>query len=268
MYILRIKIIWAKMRSIRLVTSRYTCLIAFLLLLLNTTAGQTEEKLPLATGEWKPFTSAEMEGYGFFTKIITAAFKEAGIDIQYDFYPWKRCEAYIQTGESFAAFPYSITVKRKTFAYFSDPVSEATTVFFYNKERYPAAIHFEKIDDLKAFKLVGVIGYFYEETFTNKQLNVMYVRDEKKAVELIFHNRYDLLPLNNFVGWNLINTQFPSETHRFATLKTPLSTDTLHLMISKQYPKARLLMNKFNAALRSIKKKGIYRRIMSTYSPP
>jgi len=134
MYILQIKIFRATMRSIRLVTRRYTCLIALLLLLLNATPGQTEEKLPLATGEWKPFTSAEMEGYGFFTKIITTAFKEAGIDIQYDFYPWKRCEAYIQTGKSFAAFPYSITVKRKTFAYFSDPVSEATTVFSITKK--------------------------------------------------------------------------------------------------------------------------------------
>ena len=32
------------------------------------------EKLPVSTGEWKPYTSAEMEGHGFFSKIVTALY--------------------------------------------------------------------------------------------------------------------------------------------------------------------------------------------------
>ncbi len=29
------------------------------------------ESLPLATGEWSPYTSEALEGYGFITEIIT-----------------------------------------------------------------------------------------------------------------------------------------------------------------------------------------------------
>jgi polar amino acid transport system substrate-binding protein len=255
-------------RPNRLAVRIKSFLIIILLLLFSARFGQAAEKLPLATGEWQPFTSAELEGYGFFTQIITAAFEEAGVAVDYRFFPWKRCEAYVESGKSFAAFPYSITDNRKTFAYFSDPVSEATTVFFFNKEKHVTPIHYDSMEDLKNYDLVGVLGYFYAETFTKKQLKVAYVRSEVKALELIVHKRYDLLPLNNFVGWNLINTRFPSAAHRFDTLKTPLSTDTLHLMVSRKYPRGRQLLNRFNAALRRIKAKGIYHRIMSTYSPP
>ncbi len=41
-------------------------LIFSLFLLLHTTSFAQKEKLPLGTGEWPPYTSIDLEGYGFF----------------------------------------------------------------------------------------------------------------------------------------------------------------------------------------------------------
>jgi polar amino acid transport system substrate-binding protein len=225
------------------------------------------EKLPVSTGEWKPYTSAEIKGYGFFSEIVTAAFREAGLEITYGFYPWKRCEVYVKTGKSFAAFPYSITDERKSFAYFSDPVSETTTVFFYNNKKHVEPIEFDKLNELKPYSIVGVLGYFYTDTFKRERLNVKYVPTETKALELIFQQRYDLLPLSDFVGWSLIKRIYPSGFHTFSTCKKALSKDTLHLMVSRRYPNSRALIDRFNAALARIKRKGIYQKIISVHKP-
>lgn len=225
------------------------------------------ETISLATGEWKPYTSKNMEGYGVFSQIVTAVFNEAGIDARYRFFPWKRCEAYIRSGRFFAAFPFSVTDERSAYAYFSDPVSESMTVFFYNNSKYEDPIEYSALHELSHYSIVGVLGYFYTERFQREKLNVTLVSTETKALELIFLKKHDLLPLNNFVGWRLINENFPDDRHSFSTCQKPLSTNTLHLMVSRRYPNSRVLIERFNAALSRIREKGIYRKIVSTHLP-
>lgn len=236
-------------------------------LLLSDIPSIAEERIPLATGEWRPYTSAEIEGYGFFSEIVTAVFKEADIDITYNFYPWKRCAAYVKSGDIFAAFPYSITNQRKNYASFSDPVSETTTVFFYNRKKHENPIDYDRIDEQKKYTIVGVLGYYYAEAFKKANLDVMYVTTEQKALELIYHQRYDIFPLSNYVGWNLIKKLYPKDYRSFTTCKKPLDTTTLHLMVSKKYPNYKSLIKKFNTALIRVKEKGIYQEILSRHAP-
>ncbi len=248
-------------------TMRSLFTIVAALLLLSPAVCLAMEKLPVSTGEWKPYTSADMEGHGVFSELVTAAFKEAGIELQISFFPWKRCEAYVKVGQTSAAFPYSITAERKTYAYFSDPVADTTTVFFYNKKKHAAPIQFKVLNELQPYTIVGVLGYFYTEKFKKAQLNVKYVATEKKALELIFFQRYDLLPLSSIVGWNMIKQNYGADYSSFTTCSTPLSTDSLHLMVSRQYQGSLEIVQKFNAALARIRKNGTYQKIMSAYVP-
>ena len=38
-----------------------------------------------------------------------------------------------------------------------------TTVFFYNRKKHKNPIEFKKLDELKPYSIVGVLGYFYTE---------------------------------------------------------------------------------------------------------
>ncbi len=54
------------------------------------------EKITLVTGEFPPYTSKTLEHRGFSTEIVSAVFQEMGKEVEYKFYPWRRCEDLVQ----------------------------------------------------------------------------------------------------------------------------------------------------------------------------
>ncbi len=226
--------------------------------------GYSEDlQLTLATGEWQPYTSKEMTNYGLFTEIISAAFKEMGVTPQYRFYPWRRCFMSVKQGDIFGAFPYVITEKRKKDVFYSEPIISSNNLFFYRIDKFPQGIVYDRLEDLKTYRLGGVIGYFYEEMFKQENLTVSYFSTEEKMLRLLYHKRIDLMPLNEQVGWHLIRKQYPQEIGKFATISKPLSSKGLHLIVSKKYPDAEKLLKQFNAALHTVKNTPLYKSILN-----
>lgn len=216
------------------------------------------QRLKMATGEWIPFTSASMAHFGEFTKRVTIVLNEMGAEPDYLFYPWRRCFDAVEKGRAWAAFPYSYTVERAKKVWFSDMLSCSKTVFFYYAGKGPAqGYHFERLEDLKAYRLGGVTGYFYEKSFENAGLHVDYVNKEIYALEKLKMGRIDLMPVNERVGWNLIKTHFPEDVRKFKVLPNPLSVNPLHLIVSKDYPGSKELLERFNRALRQCIQKGL-----------
>ncbi len=220
-------------------------------------------QLTLATGEWQPYTSKEMTNYGKFTEILSAVFDEMGVDPQYRFYPWRRCFLNVKMGEVFGAFPYSITEERQKDVFYSESVVSSQNLLFYRIDKFPQGVVYEHLEDLKTYRLGGVIGYYYEEMFKQANLTVSYLPTEEKMLQLLYHKRIDFMPMNGQVGWHLIRKQHPTEIEKFATLSNPLSSEGLHLIISKKYPDAEKLLKQFNEALQIVKNKPIYQSILN-----
>jgi polar amino acid transport system substrate-binding protein len=237
---------------------------AVLLLLVAITAPVTwAESLPLATGEWAPYSSEALEGYGFITEIVTEVFKEMSIEPRYAFQTWKRCYSLVVRGDVWAAFPYSYTEERAKEVLFSDTLGESTTRFFYYGQ--DTSYTYSTLDDLKPYKIACVKGYFYEEAFTQAGLNVSYTADEASALKRLAAGRVDLMPLNELVGWGLIKELFPGEVDQFGTLETPYDTSELKLIVSKIYPDAQNYLQRFNAALQQVKTGDAYQHILEKY---
>ena len=214
--------------------------------------------LPIATGEWVPFTSKGMKHYGEFTQRVTIIFQEMDIEPEYRFYPWGRCFDSVIKGRTWAAFPYSYTKDRAKKVWFSDMLSCSKTLFFYYEDEDSTTTYrVKELEDLKLYKLGGVRGYFYEEFFEKAGLDVDYVNKEINAIEKLKLGRIDLMPVNELVGWNLIKTHFSGERHRFKTLSLPLSVNPLHLIISKEYPGSKKMLKLFNQALAACVEKGL-----------
>ncbi len=216
------------------------------------------ENIVIATGEWSPFTSESLENYGELTKRVTIVFNEMGIEPAYVFYPWRRCFDSVIKGRVWGAFPYSYTQERAKNVWYTDVLSCSKTVFFYYEiENKPAQYQFDSLEDLKSYKLGGVTGYFYEESFKEAGLRVDYVSKEISAIEKLKMGRIDLMPVNELVGWNLIKTHFPQDIHRFNTLAKPLNIVPLHMIVSKDYPGSKKLFDRFNEALERSMEKGL-----------
>ncbi len=218
--------------------------------------------IKLVTGEYSPYSSDKLYGYGLVPEIVTSCFVEMGIEPDYQFFPWKRCEYEITKGRVWAAFPYAMNKKRVKQFIFSDPVILSRTIFFFYQNEKLKQFSWNKLEDLKPYRIGGVRGYFYENRFKDAGLKTDYAPNEKLSLRKLRAGRVDIVPLNEHVGWNLINRLFPNSVANFGTLEKELTTNTLHLMISKTYPDSQELTDKFNIALKTIKDKGIYSQIL------
>ena len=231
--------------------------LALVMILLSTPISKAQ-KISLATGEWIPYTSANMDDKGNFTNKVSIVFQEMGEDPNYLFYPWRRCFDSVVKSRVWAAFPYSFTEKRAKDVWFSDMLSCSKTVFFYyDPNNGSKNFHFSRLEDLKPYQLGGVTGFFYEESFKKAGLSVDYVSKEINAIEKLKLGRIDLMPVNELVGWNLINNHFPADAHNFKTLPKSLSVEPLHLIVSKDYPGSKVLFDRFNEALKRCREKGL-----------
>lgn len=229
---------------------------AFVALVMGAASSNAQD-LKMATGEWIPFTSASMAHYGEFTRRVTLVLNEMGAEPDYRFYPWGRCFDAVEKGRVWGAFPYSYTEERARKVWFSDQLSCSKTVFFYYdggeaRPRY----RFARIEDLKRYRLGGVTGYFYEAWFKKAGLRVDYVNKEINAMEKLKMGRVDLVPMNERVGWSLVRTHFPDDAHKFKTLANPLNVAPLRLIVSKDYPGSKELLQRFNKALQQCIQQG------------
>jgi polar amino acid transport system substrate-binding protein len=241
-------------------------LFVFLLIIfsLNSVYAKEQLQLPLVTGEWPPFTSKQMDGKGFFTELVTAIMAEMKLKPHYQFLPWKRCESRIVKGSAWGAFPYSKNEARSKKYNFSDTVAYSTTVFFYYKPRMK---HFaySRIEDLKKYKIGGVLGYFYQEEFDKEKLNVEYVTTDEQNIKKLFVERFDITPINELVGWQLVKKLYPDKINEFATAKKFYNDTDLRVMVYRKYPDSDLLLKRFNEGLQLIKSKGVLNQIYKKY---
>ncbi|QTA80037.1 ABC transporter, solute-binding protein family 3 [Desulfonema limicola] len=223
------------------------------------------ENIKIVTGEWAPFTSEKVEGYGFITEIVSLALKNMGIIPEYEFHKWNRCYSMVKRGDVLAAFPYSYTEERAEDVFFSDTIGKSRTMFFQYQSQLSPEIKYNILEDLKPYKIGGVKGYFYEKDFKESGLNVSYTSDETSALKKLEAGRIDLLPLNEIVGWELIKKHYPEKINKFKTLEKPYNVDNLMLIVSRKFPGSSNFLNNFNNSLNQIKTKNEYSGILIKY---
>jgi polar amino acid transport system substrate-binding protein len=223
------------------------------------------DEVILVTGEWAPYTSETMEGYGAFTEIVSVVFEEMGVTPRYVFYPWERAENEVREGRAFAAFPYMLTEERQQEFDFSGPALMTSSVFFYMTEKYPDGLVYEELEDLQGYKVGGVLGNWYEAPFKDAGLTVDWVSAEEQNFEKLYQGRIDILSAETLVGWTTVRTMYPDAVDEFATAEKPLNESPLHLMVSRNYPGAEDLLGQFDAALQAVKDSGAYQDVLAKY---
>jgi polar amino acid transport system substrate-binding protein len=241
---------------------------ALMALLFTATPCLAGSTLTLATGEWAPYVSENLPGKGFTTEIVQAACREAGLDVKLEFGTWSRASGRVEQDEIFAGYPYMPTEARAEFAWFSDPIAFSRNVLFYNKELNPG-FRFKNVEQLKKYRVGGMRGYFYVDTFKKAGVDIDYTRKAVLSFKKLLHDRIDVFPSNELVGWSLVRKRFDKEkVSKLATSKKPLNEKKLTLMVSKDYPNARELMQRFNSGLAAIMESGEYQRIMTKHNVP
>ena len=199
------------------------------------------------------------------------AFGVQGVDIQFQFFPWKRGEHLLNTKQLDVLIPYTKTPERTAVYAFSDPIIVIRTHFFYLKSNIKQ-LNFKSYEELKPYRIGGILGYFYETIFDKAGLTVEYVAYPKLNIQKLLAGRIDIVPYGNIIGWHLIKNHFPEAYDHFTSTEFDLpenrqSDETIacRVMTLKTHEKSNQIIEMYNSGLKQIKQNGQYDNIIKEY---
>ena len=222
-----------------------------------------EKTIVLSLGEWAPYMSESADGYGLTSRVVTAAFKEVGYNVEYAWMPWKRAFESAKDGKKYAGSPgWPINEERQIdFLFSTEPLLVSKTVFFYRKD---LDFQWSNYNDLKKYKFGHTRGYSYPGVFDDK-LNLDIANSDILNFKKLIAGRVDAFDCEFNVGYSLLTSNF-SDADRAKITNHPkaLSEEGDYLILSKKYPNVEKIMEEFNKGLKIIKEKGIYKKIMGS----
>jgi polar amino acid transport system substrate-binding protein len=220
------------------------------------------EKLRIVTEPWAPYVYEEhgvMHGLDYETTVIV--FQRLGVDVQWQFLPWKRCLAMLDQGHADGALDIFHSHDRDALLlYPSEPLSEVEFVMFYANERpHPA----QSLDDLGGLTVGTSPGYLYGAPFSDSAL---FSREPAPSHEANFGKlllgRVDLLITDRRVGQHMIKT---------LGLEGKVSQAPIVVSRQQQYLAVRrgagmdLLVQRFAAELKRFKQEPAYAALSAKY---
>lgn len=219
-----------------------------------------EKTINLATDPWPPYYGPDMDKEGYFTEIVTEAFKKAGYDCNIHFVPWKRALEMSKTGKYDGILGAFYTEERtKDFAY-SEPISESHLAFFSKKGK---GIRYQTLKDLSQYTIGVIRGYYHSEEFKEAtDLKKEEVNRAEQNIEKVLAGRIDLFIDSQEVISYLLNTTLSRYQDELEMIEPIYRTNALYVLISKKHPQYQQIVNDLNQGLQMLKEDGAYDAII------
>ncbi len=216
------------------------------------TSGNDHTTIPpvirIATSAWPPHINNSPTNPGDIRKTVDRVFTEMGISLEYHYYPWERCLLLTLNGTVDASYPYYSTPRRQRDFLVSKPIYtlRETLLFFSRNGNIP---NIRTIEDLKKYRVGGIVGYAHLEYLKNYDIPLYYANNEIEALCMLKTGEIDIVPMESDNARTLIATHFPSEKDFFGMTPSPLENARLYLLISPKHEYSSQLLEKFNAIL-------------------
>jgi polar amino acid transport system substrate-binding protein len=231
------------------------------------------EVLRITNGEWAPYLSERLPQHGLGSRIVSSAFKEVGIEIEYGFFPWKRAFQYGRDGHGVDGKPWHGSVlwiknqEREKDFYFSDPVIVDEQTLFFLKEGAP--VEWKELSDLKGKVFGGTAHTAYpalEEGVRKGWFTINRGAGYDDLFKRLLANRIDAILNVKRVGQYYIRANIsPEQRRRIARSKNIIEERAYHLILSRKHKWSERLIKEFNRGLKKIKMNGKYDHILNEF---
>ena len=220
------------------------------------------EQLRIVTDPWAPYVYEE-NGVpkGIDYEVTAEVFRRLGIEVTWEFMPWRRCMLMVDQGLADGVLDIFQTALRSSQLYYpSEPLSEVEFVLFQANAR-PHAV--DSLDDLRGLTVGTSAGYDYGPEFLESPL---FRREAAPTQEANFgklqRGRIDLVVTDRRVGRYMIAQ---------LGLQDQISELPLVIKRQRQYLAVRrnvgmdLLAQRFAAELRRFKQEPAYAELHARY---
>src|SRR3989338_416318 len=216
------------------------------------------EPLLLTNGEWPPYLGQQLPHQGIASRIVSEAFALEGIQVRWEFYPWARALRLAERGKRAGSAVWLRSPEREARFFISEPVIESSYLLFHRRDR---AFDWQTVEDLAGLQIGGAIDYDYGEAFQRAEregrLKVRRLSNEEQGLRMLLAGRLDVFPMDKVVAFALLQEHFSaSERARLSFHPSPLRSDPLHLLLSREMPGNAELILRFNQGLKRLRDSG------------
>jgi polar amino acid transport system substrate-binding protein len=155
----------------------------------------TAETITFAVGEWAPYVSEKLPGYGDHAIKITEAYKKAGIDVKFKFMNWNRAYEMVKSGKEMGSFSWYKTPEREGEVAFANKHTEQTiSHIYFLKSKFPNGIEAKSLEDLakQKVKFVGIASYWYDKPLKEMKADAKMLGKEEMVWKTIKAGRADV----------------------------------------------------------------------------
>ena len=227
-----------------------------LLFALAIVAGSLQaETVKLTSLDWPPYTSEAIAMQGASVAVAKAAFEAVGIDLQVEFFPWKRAVAYGKDNPEYDGyFPEYYAESLKQDFILSAPMGNGPLGFAQSSK---SDINWSSLNDLKKYRIGTVSGYVNTAEFDamaqNKELNISEASSDLKNLQKLLAGRVDLAVIDKNVMTYLVSTEseLKGKQSELTFNTTPLENKDLYICFKKNN-RGQQLAEAFNEGLGKI----------------
>ena len=242
----------------------------FLALVLCSDISRAEEIVHIATDEWPPYQSQHLQNYGVISELISEAFQQEGIKVQWHWLPWSRALVETKLGKWDGVSLSLKNKEREKDFFFPSPIFIEQRYFFHRKD---STFDWNTLSDLKQFKIVAIIGYNYGKLFEDaekmKVINVVRVPTIDQALGMIARGRADIFPELKLTGYFEIRRKLSKDDAQQLT-HHPKNFDSTayYLIFPKIKPNSKPLMEQFESGFSALKKSGKIDQYRAEHTTP
>jgi polar amino acid transport system substrate-binding protein len=206
------------------------------------------KSISIATNQWAPYIHAENKPLGAAADMLKQVMGQEQIAIEWQYQNYDLALELVAKGKQEAAFPYFKTIEREKRVLFSLPIFSVTSGIYYNRQRQSK---FE-LSQLSKHKFGRVSGYSYGEVIDAYLTDAVIYPNEKDALESLFKNEIDFLPMTESVMNTMLNQTYRDQALLIKKVETIEGHDSLHL-IAPNTVDGKILISKVNKLLAQVK---------------
>ncbi|MBX2831133.1 MAG: transporter substrate-binding domain-containing protein [Rhodospirillales bacterium] len=213
-----------------------------------------ENEIEFAVAEWPPMVSEDMVGFGKHAQRVMEIFSAMGYRVKFVFLSWPRSFELTKQGTYVATFPWLRTAEReRDFLISKHAIAQAHHKGFYKASLFPNGLDLKSFDDsiLLGLRPVVVASYWQELEFKKRGIEAEIVTSPEAAWRFLEAGRGDIMFEEEEVGWHDLKRIFSDEVVKTFATTEAITTDMLHILISRKHPDGLDLLRAFDAFMDS-----------------
>ena len=226
---------------------------------------QTQDTIRLTNGEWQPYLSKDVAHHGFASHVVTEAFAQVGVEVEYGFFPWARSFKLAKDGKWDGSVVWVDSEERRIDFLYSDPVVPSRFVFFHLKN---TKFDWDTYEDLTNVRIGGTLEYAYSKAFDEAEaagiIKTNRAPDDETGLRKLLKRRIEVFPGEVMVTYAQIRDTFTEdEAALFTHHDKPIHVQPMYLLLSKKVPTSEQMRDRFNEGLRLLKESERYDQIIA-----